>query len=33
MHLDRSWLTVMLVVFGTRWFLAATTRLRQRNDL
>lgn len=24
MHVDRSWLTVMLVIFGTRWFLAGS---------
>ena len=24
MHVDRSWLTVMLVVFGTRWFFAGS---------
>jgi hypothetical protein len=28
MHVDRSWLTVMLVVFGTRWFFAASSLQR-----
>ena len=31
MHVDRSWLTIVVVVFGTKWFLAESSFSRARH--